>query len=427
VSYDGDMKQLALRSIGLCALLLACATAAFAEESNRGFYEGNLAGGGRVVFFVQANHSISSYLFDIAGHQASFAGGPVGNNGTFNLTTSANQTVSGTISADIVNASFLGQSIVASRMPVFGGSDDFAGRFTTTARSDSGASLDVKILIDSQNRIFLVTKQGSTVLGGFGTITVQANPSPSPSPSPGASPSPSPSPSPTASPSPNPSPSPGTNAIIPRPDDHGDDDPPGDDRGGHHGSEDSDDAEDRFEDRDVPTFAATFTVTFVTGQTVTGNLAGSRGLLLGDLTLNGVTYRFRAPQQSADNHLANISTRGFVNTGQGQLIGGFIIRGGPKLVVVRATGPSLAAYGVSPTLANPALQLFNGATLLRENDNWQRTANANELIASGLAPTNPNEAAIVIRLEPGAYTTVVTGVNNDIGIALVEVFEVDRD
>ena len=59
-------------------------------------------------------------------------------------------------------------------------------------------------------------------------------------------------------------------------------------------------------------------------------------------TLGGVTYSFRAPQESSENHLANISTRGFVNTGQGQLIGGFIINGGPKLVLIRALGPSLA-------------------------------------------------------------------------------------
>jgi len=94
---------------------------------------------------------------------------------------------------------------------------------------------------------------------------------------------------------------------------------------------------------------------------------------------------------------------------------------------VRASGPSLASQGVSPALADPTLQLFNGSTLLRENDNWQTAANANELIRSGLAPENPSEAAILIRLEPGAYTTVVRGVNDGTGIGLVEVFEVDRD
>ena len=160
---------------------------------------------------------------------------------------------------------------------------------------------------------------------------------------------------------------------------------------------------------------------------MTGHITFSKGMLLGDLTLNGVTYTFRAPKASSDNHLANISTRGFVSTGQGQLIGGFIITGGPKMVIIRALGPSLVERGVTPALADPTLQLFSGETLLRENNNWQSAANANDMIASGIAPTNASESAMLIRLEPGFYTTVVRGVNDTTGIALVEVYEADRD
>jgi hypothetical protein len=165
----------------------------------------------------------------------------------------------------------------------------------------------------------------------------------------------------------------------------------------------------------------------VTGQVVTGNLTFSRGFLLGDFTLNGVTYTFRAPQQSSENHLANISTRGFVNTGQGQLIGGFIITGGPKLVLVRAIGPTLANAGVSPTLQDPVLQIFNGETLLRENDNWQTASNASDVVASGAPPQDARESAILMRLEPGFYTAVIRGVNDTTGISLIEVYEIDRD
>ncbi len=153
----------------------------------------------------------------------------------------------------------------------------------------------------------------------------------------------------------------------------------------------------------------------------------SNGLLLGDVTINGVTYSFRAPQQSSENHLANISTRGFVNTGQGQLIGGFIITGGPKLVMIRAIGPTLADRGVSPALQDPVLQIYSGSTLLRENDNWQQAPNAADMTTSGLAPANPNESAVLIRLEPGLYTGVITGANDGTGIALIEVYEIDRD
>jgi hypothetical protein len=157
---------------------------------------------------------------------------------------------------------------------------------------------------------------------------------------------------------------------------------------------------------------------------VTGHLTFSHGLLLGDFTLNGVTYGFRAPHESNEHHLANISTRGFVNTGQGQLIGGFIIRGGPKLVLIRALGPTL---GVSPALADPKLQLFQNNSLLVENDNWQSASNAAEVTATSIPPKDAKEAAILVRLEPGNYTTVVSGADNGTGISLVEVYEIDRD
>jgi hypothetical protein len=427
------MRQL-LKTLALVAVIAASAVGARAEESRRGFYEGTLTGGGRIVFFVQANHSISSYIFDKAGQQASFAGGPIADNKTFNLTTSANQTLTGSVGTNTVTATFLGQTVTATLASVFGPSGDISGRFTAAAESNTGVSLDVKIVIDAQNNIFLVTKQGSTVLGGFGTVSVTPapSPSPSPSPSPGPSASPSPSPSPSASPSPSPSPSP---SASPSPSPNGAalsrEDEPGDDHGhsgrGRHGSEDDDEAEDHHEDENRASFNATFTVNFVTGQVVTGHLVFSHGTLLGDFTFNGVVFNFRAPQQSIANHLANISTRGFVNTGQGQLISGFIITGGPKIVVLRAIGPSLANRGVHPALANPVLQLFSGNTIVRENDNWQSAANANDVIASGVAPESPLESAILIRLEPGEYTTVVTGSGGGTGIALVEVYEVARD
>ncbi len=409
-------------------------------ESKRGFYEGSLAGGGRAVFFVQGNNSLSAYLFDTAGQQASYAGGAIAKNGTFNLTTSANQALTGYVVEHKVMATFLGQEFRANRVPIFGKSDRFAGRFTAVGVSDSGAALEVKIVIDSQNNIFLVTKQGATVLGGFGTITVKPSASPSPSPSPTASPSPSPSaafaaitgtgdtdpsPTPKASPSPSPSPSPDDDDDSDEDEDSDSDEDEDDDRPRH--GEDDDEAADHREDPNGRHATATFTITLVDGQVATGNLTFSKGLLLGDITLNGVTYTFRAPKASSDNKLANISTRAFVSTGQGQLIGGFIITGGPKMVIIRAIGPSLTERGVTPALADPTLQLFNGETLIRENDNWQSASNANDMIASGIAPTQASESAMLIRLEPGFYTTVVRGVNDTTGIALVEVYEADRD
>jgi uncharacterized repeat protein (TIGR01451 family) len=121
--------------------------------------------------------------------------------------------------------------------------------------------------------------------------------------------------------------------------------------------------------------------------------------------------------------LANISTRGRVQTGANVMIGGFVIQGdGPQTIVVRARGPSLAQFGIQGLLANPQLQLFAGATQIASNDNWQQAANAVEVQASGFAPSDPMEAAILITLQPGAYTAIVSGVAGGTGIAIVEVF-----
>ena len=381
-------------------LLVALAVTSFAEESKRGFFEGNLAGGGRVIFFVQGNHALSTYVFDVAGHQAAFGGATVADDGTFTLTLTPSGTITGTVSPASVTATLLGQTITANRVGTFGEGEHFGGRFSATATSSTGTSFDVKFVVDAQKNIFMIAKQGATVLGGFGTITVA-----------------------TLSPTPTPTPSPSANSA----DDHGNDDGCDNSGSGSCEDEDQDEREDHHLDPEDRSFSATFTLTFVTGETVTGHLTISHGLLLGDFTLNGVVFHFRAPQESSENRMANISTRGFVNTGQGQLIGGFIIRGGPKLVLIRALGPSLAAAGVNPALADPQLKLFQNNTLLRQNDNWQSAANSTEIIATTIPPTNGKEAAILIRLEPGNYTTVVDGADNGTGIALVEVYEIDRD
>ena len=409
------MKQWLVKSIQVCALLIALAVPSFAEESKRGFYEGTLAGGGRVVFFVQGNHALSTYVFDSAGHQAYFGGGTVADNGTFTLTATPATTISGTVNPGFVTATLLGQNVTANRVGAFGEGEHFGGRFSATATTNSGTSFDVKFVVDAQKNIFMIAKQGATVLGGFGTITV-TTPSPTPTASPSASASATPSATPSATASSN---------TTPVTRDHGGDD--GDDDHGGHEFEDQDEREDHNLDDNSRSFSATFTLTFVTGETVSGHLTISHGLLLGDFTLNGVVFHFRAPQESSENRMANIATRGFVNTGQGQLIGGFIIRGGPKQVLIRALGPSLTAAGVNPALADPQIKLFQNNTLLRQNDNWQSAANSSDIVASMLPPTNAKEAAILIRLEPGNYTTVVDGADNGTGIALVEVYEIDRD
>ena len=126
--------------------------------------------------------------------------------------------------------------------------------------------------------------------------------------------------------------------------------------------------------------------------------------------------------------LVNISTRGLVATGDNILIGGFIVgAGSPKKVIIRGRGPSLTALGVPGALANPALRLFSGATPVDFNDNWQTASNAAEITNSGQAPSDPAEAAILTTVNPGVpYTVHLTGVGETSGIAIVEVFELDK-
>ena len=124
--------------------------------------------------------------------------------------------------------------------------------------------------------------------------------------------------------------------------------------------------------------------------------------------------------------LANVSSRGFVGTGDQVLITGFVITGTePVRVLMTARGPSLAAFGVSGALANPLLSLHDSTgRKLMENDDFGTTFSAVDLPGTGFAPGDANESALLVVLPPGVYSTVVRGANGATGVALSEVYEV---
>jgi hypothetical protein len=129
----------------------------------------------------------------------------------------------------------------------------------------------------------------------------------------------------------------------------------------------------------------------------------------------------------ANSLVANISTRGFVDTGDNVMIGGFIVGAGSSgRVAVRAMGPSLTDAGVFGSLADPVLEVHdhNGA-LMKTNDNWQADASASEIQAAGLAPGNADEAAMISPLTPGMYTAIVRGKDSNSGVALVEAYNLE--
>jgi N-acetylneuraminic acid mutarotase len=134
----------------------------------------------------------------------------------------------------------------------------------------------------------------------------------------------------------------------------------------------------------------------------------------------------------SNSRLTNISTRGFVGTSDNVMIGGVIVITQPTTVLLRALGPTLgqAPFNLAGAIANPQLELHDAINTIARNDDWQ-TTQVGELIpadqvsqiqATGYAPTNTSESAILVKLQPGNYTAIVRGANNSTGVALVEVY-----
>ena len=148
-----------------------------------------------------------------------------------------------------------------------------------------------------------------------------------------------------------------------------------------------------------------------------------------DTTGIGLVEAYDIDNGTTDSQLANISTRGFVQTGESQMIGGFILGGGGvgfSTVVVRAIGPSLADNGIVDPLADPFLELHNAdGDPIDSNDNWMDDPNMQQVIDAGLAPEDPNESALYKILPAGKYTAVVSGVGDTTGVALVESYNLD--
>jgi cyclophilin family peptidyl-prolyl cis-trans isomerase len=167
---------------------------------------------------------------------------------------------------------------------------------------------------------------------------------------------------------------------------------------------------------------------FVQGKTV-----GTATITVTGTDANGATasQSFDITVTGTPVHAANISTRLQVASGDDALIGGFIVGGdASKRVMIRAIGPSLEVAGVSNALSNPTLELHDGTgALIASNDNWQNALNKRDLINTGLAPADANEAAILTTLAAtssgSAYTAVMRSVDGTSGIGLVEVYDLD--
>ena len=128
----------------------------------------------------------------------------------------------------------------------------------------------------------------------------------------------------------------------------------------------------------------------------------------------------------ANATLVNISTRLLVQTGAKVGIGGFIITGtDAKKVLIRGMGPTLTRFGVPNALQDPVLELHDstGAVVI-SNDDW-KIPQETDIAATGKAPPDDHESAILLTLQPGSYTVIESGKNGTSGVGLIELYDLD--
>lgn len=144
------------------------------------------------------------------------------------------------------------------------------------------------------------------------------------------------------------------------------------------------------------------------------------------------TYRLQTDAAPAGT-LVNVSTRAYVGANDRVLIGGFVVNGTqPKQVLIRAAGPALTAYGVTDPLAHPVLELHSSTSLIASNQGWSNQPSAGDIATAAanvgafpFAAGSPDDA-LLVTLNPGAYTAVVKSGDGTEGTALVEVYDVNR-
>jgi len=177
---------------------------------------------------------------------------------------------------------------------------------------------------------------------------------------------------------------------------------------------------------------STYTIS-ATNTSDNGNYTVVVSNAAGTITSNGATLIVNPPATSA--RVVNIATRAYATIDNGVTIGGFVINGsGPKQVLIRAVGPSLTTQGISASeaLADPIIELHQGADTLATNDNWGDNTNAAAIVttaarigASSLDAADTKSAAMLMTLNPGVYTFIAKGKNNTSGIVLLEVYDAD--
>jgi hypothetical protein len=165
-------------------------------------------------------------------------------------------------------------------------------------------------------------------------------------------------------------------------------------------------------------------IPLLSGVTISGTFSPVNGGAVGSFNYSTGGQNTYSVTKAVTSRLANISTRGLVGSGEQVLIAGFVITDGGKTVLVTGEGPTLTSRGITGAVQNPKIELYRGSQLIASNSSWRSNANAAEIAASGVAPTDNREAALQIDLEPGTYTVIVSSEDATTGVGLVEVYGV---
>jgi hypothetical protein len=181
------------------------------------------------------------------------------------------------------------------------------------------------------------------------------------------------------------------------------------------------------------------TATTVTGGQLALTIDSSRHAVAVTLTPKGastsISFAGLSSATASTSRLVNISTRAYCGSGNRVAIGGFVISGTlAKRVLLRAVGPSLTNYGIgqSEVLIDPLIEVYQGASMIAANDNWsdginsaQINATAAQVGAMALAAGDTKSSALLLTLEPGAYTLSASGSDGGSGIVLLEIYDAD--
>jgi hypothetical protein len=140
---------------------------------------------------------------------------------------------------------------------------------------------------------------------------------------------------------------------------------------------------------------------------------------------------YDADEVSSPSRLTGLSSRAETSPGANVVVAGFVVSGAnAKKILIRASGPALSQFGVPGLLSDPVLTLFSGQTILNQNDDWSSDSATAPVIeaaaaAAGAFPwvRGSKDAALVVTLPPGAYTSQVLGKNAATGVTLIEVYE----